>query len=118
MNTQNMKMKTTNTKKIDPLSAARDLLRLQRKHADPRLLHLALEILGVPRESRDCYVNIFEAMVVRRNDIGGYIDIVTGKRPLPKNAAYSNVAQLEEALYGVAAQRARRRAPSKRKSRL
>ena len=101
MNTQNMKMKTTNTKKIDPLSAARDLLRLQRKHADPRLLHLALEILGVPRESRDCYVNIYEAMVVRRSDTTGYIDLVTGKRPLPKNAAYSNVAQLEEALYGV-----------------
>ena len=96
-----MKTKTNEPKKIDPLPVARDLLRLQRRHADPRLLHLALEVLGVPRESRDCYVNIFEAMVVRRNDINGFIDLVTGKRPLPKYASFSNVAQLEEALYGV-----------------
>jgi len=103
-------------KKIDPLPVARKLLRLQREQADPRLLHLALDLLGVPPHtdafSRDFCLDVYAVMGV--NDIDGFIDIVTGKLVLCFGRTPSN---WQEALARVSVafheQQARRRALSK-----
>lgn len=84
------------------------------------LLHLALDILGEPKDNtietnaceianetgewpegshcRDVIVDVYLLMVGKRNDIEGYIEVVTGKRKLPPDG-WSNDEQLEAYLY-------------------
>ena len=111
-----MKTRTNEPKKIDPLPVVRKLLRLQLHFSldDPisnndQLLHLALDLLGVPPEDdcRDWYVSFYGLMVLARNDIDGFVDIAAGKQVLVET---NSVAELEEALDRIAEQRERRRA--------
>lgn len=121
------------------LCVARELLKLQRQQdkwcesieaagvelncpiaGNWLLLHLALDILGEPKDNtvetnaceianetgewpegshcRDVIVDVYLLMVVKRNDIEGYIEVVTGKRKLPPDG-WSNDEQLEAYLY-------------------
>ena len=90
------------------------------------LLYLALDLLGEPKDStmsnddesiegpdvsidglegaycRDLIVEVYDIMVAKRNDIEGYIEVVTGKRErYPKGDAdgWYNWDQLESHFY-------------------